>query len=261
MRSRLATLGFGLVLLAAALGPARPALAGDLLPPPEIYQVLCLAELDVIEVRRLDVAPETAREVVARHDEALAAANNLYVPDWHAHLDRAPNEPGYGIAPTIFKCKFSVGPAELVLLPEPIEEHANSIAVTLKLKNKVIVDDVPFRLCAHGGPITRLIYHAAEEYVFLEGSFRSYQSASPEAQASLATYSRRANIDRFGGISLRNEATGGHSIRFGGLRTSDLDYAGVDFARIAAGARKCRFAGPGSPDARLQSPAANDDRR
>lgn len=251
MGSLLATLGFGLVLLVAAVGPARaedPAATA-----PEIYQVMCLAELVVIEVRRLDVAPATAREVVVRRDEAMAAANQLYIPDWHAHLDRDSNDPSYGIEPTTFKCPFGIGPAELVLLPEPIEGYGNSLAVTLKVNGKLIVDDVPFRLCAQGGPIRRFLYNIAEEFITLEGRSKSYQSASAEWQASLFTYSRRSNVDRLGGISLSNRETGSSSVRFGGLKLSDLDYAGIDFANIAAKAAECRFSGPGSPDARQRS--------
>ncbi len=82
------------------------------------------------------------------------------MPDWHARLDLKPTDPSYGIEPATFKCPLGVGPAELVLLPEPIEGYGNSVAATLRIKGKVIVNDVPFHLCAHGGPITGLTYNA-----------------------------------------------------------------------------------------------------
>lgn len=171
MKSRLAALGFGCALLLAAIGAARA--EDPTATAPEIYQVMCLPELDVVKVRRLDVAPETAREMVARRDEKLAAANNLYVPGWHANPDHDPTDPGYGIEPTTFKCQLGIGPAELVLLPEPIAGVGNSLAVTLKVKNKVIVDDVPFRLCAQNGPIIGLTYDAYTERIMLDGRFRA----------------------------------------------------------------------------------------
>lgn len=247
MRSLAPALGLALGLLIAALGAAPPAPAGDLLPPPEIYQVLCAPEIDLIEVRRLDVAPETAREVVARRDEKLAAANNLYVPDWHAHLDRDSNDPGYGIEPTTFKCPLGIGPAELVLLPEPIEGLGNSLAVTLKIKGKLIVDDVPFRLCAHGGPITGLTYSGYTERIMLDGRFGVDWTNLKELS------------DVFNAVSVwyyfnpKNGAPGGNRLK-AGLRPRDVPYNGIsDNAREHATAEACRYDGPGSPKRRVKN--------
>jgi hypothetical protein len=199
----------------------------------------------VIEVRRLDVAPETAREVVARHDEKLAAANDLYIPDWHARLDRDSTDPSYGIEPTTVTCRFAVGPAELVLRPEPIEGYGSSLAVTLKLKGKLIVDDVPFRLCARGGPITGLTYNAHAEQIVLVGRFSGTWLEGAELSAVFNATDRYFHFDR--------KEHGPGDLLTAGLRPKDVDYNGIDYdAGEGSTAEACRYDGPGSPKRRVK---------
>ncbi len=244
MRWRLAALGLSALLVVAALSAAHADEGGA--PAPEIYQVLCLAELDVIEVRRLDIAPETAREFIARRDQAMADADKLYVPDWHARLDLEPTDPLYGIEPTTFKCPLTIGPAELVLLPEPVEGYGNSLAVTLTVNGKLIVDDVPFRLCATGGPITRLTYNAHIESIELTGQFSGARLTGAESESVFDATNRYFGFDPKSG-----RAPG--LLKPKKLRPSDIDYDNVnEDAGGSAVTKTCRYRGPGSAKGRTR---------
>lgn len=251
MRLVLAVLMVVLLAAFAVIGPAR---AGEsAAPPPEIYQVLCLAELDVIEVRRLDVAPETAREVVAGRNEKLAAANHLYVPDWHARLDLKPTNPGYGIEPKTYTCPPHAGRVELVVLPEPRFGQL-SISVTLSFAGRLIVDDLPFDVCQSGGGIERMRFNGQDGLLTFWGAFGNYSRRSRTPADPVDDTKRRFVIESTGIRTLDQWALG-WTIRARPLVHIDIDYLGTGYDSSHFHQRgpylgDCRYIGPGMPDSR-----------
>lgn len=235
-----------LAFLVAALGTLEPSRAARADIQNDVFQVLCMPELDVLEVRQLDVTQEAARRFIKQHDQAIADARHLYVPDWHARLDVDPADPSYGIVPTRFDCPLASGPAELVILPEPIPELGNSIAVTLRVNGKIVVDDVPFILCAKGGPITGLTYVASMTGLIVAGNFGGTWLDEAPREKILDAIRRSFHVEP-------SKGSWGRPLEQGRLRPIDIDYHGIDYDKgEGPEAETCRYKGPGSPRSRSQ---------
>jgi hypothetical protein len=183
----------------------------------------------------MNVAYQPARRLIESHDEALAEKYGLYVPAWHADLGIDPTEPGFGIRPAHFECALASGQARLVIFPEPVPDGSYSIAVTLRFADRLIVTDVPFRLCTHGGPITSMTFIASPRRLVLRGRFGGgrYWDGQWELPDS-------------GKFEVGSAMMGPT-----GLLVSAINYAGIDHD-MGEGpkAEACRYAGPGSPESR-----------
>jgi hypothetical protein len=250
MKSILLALVLGLGLLVAAGGAAR---AQSVEPPPEIYEVRCFAKAEVIEVRRLEVTPETVREVVARHDEALAARNHLYIPGWHAHLDVKPSAPGYGIEPKPHTCPSHAGRVELLILPEPLFKQL-SISVTLSVAGRLIVDDLPFDVCQSGGGIVRMRFNGKDASLTFWGAFSGHTAQARTPVDPVDDRQRRFVIEP-AGIRTLDQWALRWTVRDRPLVHIDIDYVGSGydsshFHQRGSYLGACRYVGPGMPDSR-----------
>lgn len=228
MRSVVAALllAFGALALLALPREARAE------APIEVYQVQCMAELDVLEIRLLDLADETKRQLIARNDKAYAKARGLFVPALYSHLDLDPADPRYGIEAETFECDMLSGHAVLTAVPEPVEGYAISAAVTITRDRYLLVDDVPFRHCAGGSPLTGLTYaDHAEDRIKLAGRFADSDLDDPWQTASSKHI--RKEIEPV-------------------LRSKGVGYYGAkDQSEYQQQAETCRYAGPGAPSSRL----------
>lgn len=221
----------------------------------DVFQVLCMPELDVLEVREIRIHGETAAKAIARHDEHLVSNYHLYTPRWHANLEGGSDHPNFGIRPTRFECRLSSGLAELVILPEPVPYnllHVDSIAVTLNLDGRTIVDDLPFFPCAVGGPITGLLYNATEGYITLDGRFGGVRPRSSDPKRAFDDTWRLIFVDAKGLHALQQEELDWHAPTPTALTMADLDYAGIDHDSKEGRDWRCRYDGPGSPESRKQ---------
>lgn len=244
-------LGSSLFLASAATAQAQ-----SVESVPEIYQVRCFNRFGVIDVRRLDVTPEIAREVVASHDEAYAAANNLYVPAWHAHLYLKPTNPHYGIEPKTYTCPSPAGGVELVILPEPLFKQL-WISVTLRIGDRVIVDDLPFNVCqpVTAGSIERMRFNGTDGSLTFWGYFGGHYHKDPKPPGENFDNSKRRFIVEPNAIRTLDQWALGWTVRNRPLVHIDIDYAGTGYDSSHFHQRgpylgDCRYVGPGMPDSR-----------
>ncbi|MGD9537025.1 MAG: hypothetical protein AB7P52_04645 [Alphaproteobacteria bacterium] len=239
----------GAALMAA--GPARADISSD------IFQVLCMPELDVIEVRELWIQGETAFKAIERPNEQLKEAYGIYAPKWHDTRQLTWDDMRSTDLRTRFECRLSTGLVELTLLPEPLPPHGwgvdASIAVTLTVAGRMIVDDVPFALCENGGPITSLLYNATIDHLVLTGQFGGKRPEPPYAGlAGFTDIKRRFSVEP-DGLYAAEERSVGWRVRHGPLQATDIDYIGIDYDRgEGIELQSCRpeFVGPSMPESR-----------
>lgn len=143
----------------------------------EMYQVQCIPELDVFELRPLSVNSQIAVLAIEQRNEQLEKQHGLYVPSWHYRDDddsvrydfqgKRIYPGGYVRWSARFICPLSVGLVELVILPEPLadeNEWAESISISLLVNDRLILHDIPFRRCEDNAKL--------DEFVYEGGNFR-----------------------------------------------------------------------------------------
>ncbi len=235
------------MLSLASPSPARADIQND------VFQVLCMPELDVLEVRELNILGEAAHKAIEESNEQLAKRYELYVPKWHGNLEGDSDDPIFGIRPTRFECRLSPGLVELIILPEPLPSNFRnvySIAVTLRVAGHLVIDDLPFFPCAVGGPISRLMFNAGEGYFTLDGQFGGIRLRSTEPKRAFDDMWRLIFTKANGLHALQQEALDWHAPTPKALTMGDLDYAGIDYDNGEGRQWRCRYNGPGSPESR-----------
>ncbi len=178
----------------ALLAPTKDARA-DPIAWGDMYQVQCIPELDVMELRAVSVRGKRAQRVADRPDKRLQDEHGLFSPRWYYSTgsevdrndpERVPNNTNDFVrAPVRFSCTLSTGLVELVILPEPLVEFIvsggewwkpvgddiQSISVSFRIAGRLILDDIPFHRCEDDAGISRLFYNAAENRFSLTGRF------------------------------------------------------------------------------------------
>lgn len=165
----------------------------------EMYQVQCIPELDVLELRPFDVNSKIAvQTIIEQRNERLEKQHGLYVPKWHYRFEDASEgvdstgavvfDPGgFFRWSARFTCELSAGLVELVILPEPLTEiwHSDdgslsgagepmeSISISLLVAGRLILDDISFRRCEDGARILNFSYTG--RYFTLSGMFGQEQ--------------------------------------------------------------------------------------
>ena len=155
----------------------------------DMYQVQCVPELDMLELRPFNVNSKIATHAIEQrnkslepHNERIEKEHNLYVPHWHyrddddsVRYDLHGNRiyPG-GMArwSARFTCKLSVGLVDLVILPEPLSDESEwfeSISVSMLVNDRLILHDIPFRRCEDNAAIYALVYQGGN--FLLSGRF------------------------------------------------------------------------------------------
>lgn len=248
-RLLLAALLLGLATIASA-GTAR----AGMLTPDSVYQVVCLPDLGLFEIRQLAFGGfETPALAIDRLEQRVEKSYGLYAPDWHVRYkdDIMWMERVLGIDPVRFECRFGSNVAELVVLPEPLERGL-AIAVTLRVVGRLIVEDVPFQACRGGTTISRLSYRHDRPSVVLEGwAVASWPfRAKPEAAFADTTATILVEPDNLRPIA--DHTLTWWTARPGPMTVNDIDY---DYAAYwTTGAKgdfaACRYRGPGSPETR-----------
>lgn len=165
----------------------------------EMYQVQCIPELDVLELRPFNVNSKIAvQAIIEQRNEPLEKQHGLYVPQWHYRFEDASEgvdsagavvfDPGgFFRWPARFTCQLSAGLVELVILPEPLTEiwHSDdgslsgagerieSISISLLVAGRLILDDISFLRCEDGARIFKFFYTGG--YFTLSGTFGQEQ--------------------------------------------------------------------------------------
>jgi hypothetical protein len=222
-----------------------------------VYQIVCIPELDLLEVRQLDFDGLDTPGRAIEHRRAIFEPRNLYSPHWHVRFNYYDLDPDFGIEPTTFTCPLSSGLAELVVLPEPLPHRtvSISIAVTLRVGDRLIVDDVPFGHCVIEGPIVRLTYNAADRSLALEEGLNEPWSYSSRTFHNDPFYPNRLTfLVADTGLRSLEPARVGWTVKAEPLRAVDI-YSDFDEAERAGRADDaCRYHGRGSPESRTRKP-------
>lgn len=87
---------------------------------------------------------------------------------------------------------------------------------------------MPFVLCRTGGPIRRFVYNATEGYFTIEGKFGGLRDRPSDATVPLKDDWRLFFVKDTRLSTLHDLQLGWH-YRAGALRSSDIDYAGLDY--------------------------------
>lgn len=219
-----------LAFLVGVLGSLAPARVARADIQNDIFQVLCMPELDVLEVRELDYNGETVYRAIKQRNENLVTRYGIYSPRWNVRSVPGPDRPLIEAGSARFECSLSSGLGELTVYAEPLPQSSGhfSIGISLRVAGRLLVDSVPFVLCRTGGPIRRFVYNAAEGYFTIEGRFGGLRDRPSDATVPLKNDWRLFFVES-GGISALNDQQLGWSYRPGALRSSDIDYAGLDY--------------------------------
>ncbi|MGD9536647.1 MAG: hypothetical protein AB7P52_13465 [Alphaproteobacteria bacterium] len=149
-----------------------------------LYQFQCLPELDVMELRGLGTLGGQVQGMPMHRRKHVQSLHGIFSPRWY-YSDSV--ERGFEREPAYFTCALSTGLVELIVLPEPLVEFSllggdwwrptdngtQSIAVTLRIAGRVILDDVPFYRCEDDAEISRLFYSAKGNGFSIKGRFGS----------------------------------------------------------------------------------------
>lgn len=141
----------------------------------ELYQVQCIPELDVLELRPFHVNSEIAVHAVEQRNDRLEKEHGLFVPQWHYRDNDDSvrydfrgvlvNLDGYVRWPARFDCPLSVGLVELIIYPEPLSDESGwleSISVSMLVNDRLILHDIPFRRCEDNASIYELVYEGGK---------------------------------------------------------------------------------------------------
>ncbi len=130
MRSPLVALAlvFLALLLFASPRPARADVQND------IFQVLCMPELDVLEVRELHYLGQTVRDAIKQRNENLAKTYGIYAPKWNVRAVVGPDGTLDDIRSARFECSLSSGLSELDLTPLWLPQSSGRYSVSLTLR-------------------------------------------------------------------------------------------------------------------------------
>jgi hypothetical protein len=142
-----------------------------------VFQVSCLPEIDLFEIRSIGSFYEPRALVAGTSHDLTGKGYALYSPVWAFYqLDKPSGERDDPLvaSPTGFECKLRTDTVELFVVPIPSKSYSAGpvdILVSLSIAGHWVVDNVPFRLCEDRGPITRLAYEGDLKSLSLEGRF------------------------------------------------------------------------------------------
>lgn len=172
---RVLLVGFAFVLIALAFIPMSRAARAD--AQTHVFQVSCLPEIKLFEIRDIGVFDEPKGVVTGPSYDLTDKGYALYAPAWAFYqLDKPPDERDDPLvdSPTGFECRLGAYTLELLVTPIPSSRYRDAvwdILVSLSIAGRWVFDNVPFEPCDNRGPITRLAFEGDQHAITLEGRF------------------------------------------------------------------------------------------
>lgn len=172
-------------------------------------QVVCVPQLDMLEIRPVTVNGAAAAGAVKRWPDTLMRRHGLYALEPLMVVRDGRVEQ---IKARLIDCRLSRGRVRVTIRPLPGNWNlggrcggALSISVTIHERNRMLADDLPFEgHCSLPHRIDRMAYFPGEGYVQLAGKFPSPpHRASDEIPAGLFFF-----IDQPDFATLRRETVG-----------------------------------------------------
>lgn len=255
---RLLLVGIAFMLIALAFIHMSRAAQAD--PATHVFQISCLPEVDLFEVRSLTGSYEPTGVFDGDEFDLTGKGYVLYAPERHADFSGSPfpiaegiNEnPNYGIHSTRFECRLHTDSIELVVWPDPsVDLAVNNIAVTLRVSGRLWVEDLPFNPHEDRGPITSLVYDGEIKEVIFNGKFGGIWPKQMSPNQVLGNLVRTFPI--YGGhLNVLDLKTRILLSIMRPLRAEDIDYhIWTSEDRYELPIKDYRYRGPGAPAERL----------
>lgn len=156
-------------------------------------QVICVPQLDMLEIRPVTVNGAAAAGAVKRWPDTLMRRHGLYAlePLMVVRGNRVEQ-----IKARLIDCRLSRGRVRVAIRPLPGNWNlggrcggALSISVTIHERNRMLADDLPFEgHCSLPHRIDRLVYLPGEGYMRLDGIFPSRPHLAPDENLTGLTF-------------------------------------------------------------------------